>query len=169
MTQDQQQLIDDFNGIIKECEDFCCITRHTTLQREARERLLRLSRRCMELKGEAIAAEDENFANLLLGFQCVCSALEAELSMWILLKEETPNKAWDELIRAQMSTANAARAHRGFSHLKGHGHRLQQIEELVFPPQVFVSAGLVVGYQECSICGGEYGNCEHIAVCGRIL
>jgi hypothetical protein len=50
------------------------------------------------------------------------------------------------------------------------------IEELVFPPQVFFSAGLVVQKSICSICGTEYGDCFHVVgrpymreLCRRIL
>jgi hypothetical protein len=40
---------------------------------------------------------------------------------------------------------------------------LVAIEKIIFPPQSFVSSGLVVRHQICSICGAEYGGCDHLA------
>ena len=82
--------------------------------------------------------------------------------MWILLKEGRPDEAWDELVNAPDGVSNAIRAHNGFSHLDPHLQTLDAIEHLVFPPQVFMSVGMIVGSQICSICGSEYEDCEHI-------
>jgi hypothetical protein len=139
------------------------MTRDSGIQKDACTKLQTLVADCRTLKSEAVAAGDEDFANLLLGFECVASCLSEELAMWILLKEEKPDEAWDSLCSAQMAAANAARAHNGFAHLETHAQRLEEIERLVFPPQVFVSAGIIVRHQECSICGSEYGDCEHLA------
>lgn len=97
-----------------------------------------------------------------MGCECVTLALIAELKMWLLLKEENPDDAWDELINAQMAYVDAVRAHSGFNHLTQHSERLEAIEKLIFPPQVFVSSGIIVKNQECSICGKEYGDCDHL-------
>ena len=82
--------------------------------------------------------------------------------MWLLLKEERPNEAWDQLILAQDSAIAATRAHYGFAHLSRHNERLEAVENLVFPPQVFMSSGFLAGSQECSICASEYGECDHL-------
>ena len=82
--------------------------------------------------------------------------------MWLLLKEGKPDAAWGELITAQMASVDAVRAHPGVAHLSEHNKRLEAIEELVFPPQVFISSGMIAGKQECSICGAEYGDCDHL-------
>ncbi|NML91551.1 hypothetical protein HHL26_21165 [Sphingobium sp. TB-6] len=37
------------------------------------------------------------------------------------------------------------------------------MEKWFFPPQVFMSAGLIVKRQECSLCGDDYEKCDHIA------
>jgi hypothetical protein len=119
----------------------------------------------VELRDEkraAVAAQNEDLANLLLGYQCVATCLHAEITMWLLLKSEKPDEAWDSLVSAQMAAADAARAHPGFHHVTHQAERLEAIEKLVFPPQVFVSAGAIVRRQECSICGGEYGECGHL-------
>jgi len=38
------------------------------------------------------------------------------------------------------------------------------IEKIIFPPQIFVSAGMIVENQKCSICHKEYSDadCDHI-------
>ena len=89
--------------------------------------------------------------------------LRSEIRMWLLLKDEKPDEAWEELINAQTAAVAAARAHNAFSHLERRAEYLETIEATVFPPQVFVSAGVIVRYQECSICGNEYGECAHVA------
>jgi len=152
-----------FNEKIKEAEVFLSITRDSNLQREAIDSLQQLQIAVDAEKDIAIKHGDEDYANLLLGCECVTAALIAELKMWLFLKEENPDAAWDELVRAQMASWDAVRAHQGFAHLSNQFKKLEAIEKIVFPPQVFVSSGMIVKKQECSICGGEYGECDHLA------
>lgn len=162
MTQ-TNPTIDRLNSIIKDVETVRCITRASELQRAACGRLKDLLAECREQKVAAVSAGDEDFANLVLGFECVARYLRAEIEMWLLLKEEKPDEAWDKLVSAQNSAIAAVRAHRGFAHLEKIGERLLTIEKILFPPQTFVSTGLVVRNQICSICGTEYGECDHLA------
>ncbi len=154
--------VSSFNAIVKESEVFLSIARDSTLQQEALEKLLAFGVSVASEKAAAINRGNDDYANLLLGCECVSSALVAELRMWLLLKEGKPDAAWDELITAQMASVDAVRAHPGFAHLSEHNKKLEAIEELVFPPQVFISSGMIVGKQECSICGAEYGDCNHL-------
>lgn len=151
-----------FNDQIKEAEVFLSIARDSTLQRQAVEKLQVLATSVAAEKDGAIKNSNEDYANLLLGCECVAAALIAELRMWLLLKEGKPDAAWDELINAQMVSIDAIRAHPGFAHLSEHNRKLEAIEELVFPSQVFISSGMIAGKQECSICGEEYGDCDHL-------
>jgi hypothetical protein len=96
--------------------------------------------------------------------------------MWLRLKQDDPDAAWDQLVDAQGQTILAVRAHEGFRNLEHRHRRLEVIEQIVFPPQVFLSAGLIVKRQECSICQADYEDCEHIVgrpymgeFCFRIL
>jgi hypothetical protein len=155
--------IQKFNDIIKYCDNYCVMTRDSRLQRDAIAKLQAMIVDCGDIKLKAVAHEDEEFANILLGFECVAQCLCAELEMWIFLKEEKPDEAWDRLVAAQMAAVDSVRAHRTFAHNEAQAARLEEIERLVFPPQVFVSAGMIVRHQECSICGSEYGDCEHLA------
>jgi hypothetical protein len=82
--------------------------------------------------------------------------------MWLLLKAEKPDEAWNKLVDAQASTRNAIRAHDRFSGIEQNSLRLASIEKLIFPPQIFLSSGLIVRSQICSICGLEYNDCSHV-------
>lgn len=162
MSNTLPPFVSAFNAIVKESEVFLSIARDSALQQQAVEKLLAFGSSIASEKAAAIDRGNEDHANLLLGCECVSSALVAELKMWLLLKEGNPDAAWDELIAAQMASVDAVRAHPGFSHLSDHNKKLEAIEELIFPPQVFISSGMIVGKQECSICGAEYGDCDHL-------
>ena len=162
MDSKEQPVVDCFNTAVKESEVFLSITRDAQLQKAASIKLGMVLEDVSKEKKVAILSGDENYANILLGCECVLRALIAEIKMWILLKQENPDEAWDQLIIAQMGSVAASRAHNGFSHLEHHFKRLEAIEQLVFPPQVFFSAGLLIKSQKCSICGMEYEDCEHL-------
>ena len=162
MNDNLPPFVSEFKTKVQEAEIFLSIARDSALQQEAIENLMAFSESIVTEMAIAIENKDENYANLLLGCACVTSALVAELRMWLLLKEDKPDAAWDELVTAQMASVEAVRAHPGFAHLAEHNRKLEAIERLVFPPQVFISSGMVVGRQECSICGTEYGDCDHL-------
>jgi len=162
MTVRHLPIEENLNREIERIENLLCITRCSDLQRQALASLEGVEATIKTEKGKAIADNDEDLANLLLGFQCVVDALSSELEMWLLLKDEKPDAAWDKLVAAQMSSIDAARAHSSFSHLICNNERLEVVEKIVFPPQVFVSAGMIVQSQICSICGQEYEECSHL-------
>ena len=155
--------ITEFNDLVKESEIFLSIARDSELQQESCENLESVLPKIAQEKKKAIENNNESYANLLLGCERVAKALLNELQMWLLLKQEKPDAAWNHLVNAQMEAANAAKAHDGFRHLEHHRRRLEMIEKIVFPPQVFVSSGMIVHKQECSICSEDYDGCEHIA------
>ena len=162
MNNSPSSLIEEFNKIIKEAEVFRFITRCSELQAATRETLDKLRLRILELKAGAIEERNEDFANLLLGYSCVVEVLIAEIEMWLHLKCEEPDKAWEKLVTAQKLSIAAARTHEGFGHLVHHHQRLETIEKLLFPAQVFVSPSMIAKHQQCSICGNEYEDCEHL-------
>lgn len=158
-----KEIIDKFNEIIIHCENMSCITRDSGLQKEAIGILESLLDDFASHKQASIGEGNESGANLFLGFECVVKCVSAQLQMWLLLKQENPDEAWSQLVLAQGLALDATRAHEGFSHVETEYKRLLDIEKLIFPPQVFLSAGLVVNSQECSICGSEYDECDHLA------
>ncbi|HZR76523.1 hypothetical protein [Bradyrhizobium sp.] len=159
---DYSNEIELFNDSVDEKASLACITRDSDLQRHAIAELSTLGLTVDDWKKRAIAEQDEHHANLFLGCECIIDALSAELKMWLQLKEDNPDAAWNSLVSAQMATRDAMRAHKGFSHLEHRAIRLVNIERVVFPKQVFLSAGLIVGRQQCSICNLEYEDCSHL-------
>jgi hypothetical protein len=162
MTPSLPDSVAVFNAVVKEVEFLLSIARSSSLQREACERLKLQAQILAAEKAKAVAEGNEDFANLLLGCECVNTSMLAELNMWLLLKEEKPEEAWDQLVLAQNGAIDATRAHAGFAHLTHQNAKLEEVEQLVFPPQVFISSGLIAANQECSICGSEYGECDHL-------
>jgi hypothetical protein len=152
----------EFNKIVDECSTFIYVTRDRELQRGACAKLENLLARVETEKESARTSGDEDYANLLLGCECVANALVSEINMWLLLKDGRPDEAWDALLGAQSGLSSAMRAHEGFAQVEGRIRRLDSIERLIFPPQVFLSTGMLVKSQICSVCGGEYEDCEHV-------
>lgn len=159
---DLPPFIASFDTLVERSENMLSIARGRELQEQACSELTDALTAIAAEKQRAIKAADENYANMLLGCECVARALMAEIRMWMLLKTEEPDAAWDQLVAAQMASVDAVRAHAVFTHLQRHVQRLEAIERLVFPPQVFISSGFVVNSQECSVCGSEYEECDHL-------
>ena len=162
MTDAQLEFLEEYNEVISACGVLCFCTRDTGLQEEGCLRLEALRSRIENEKAKAIEAADDKFANDLLGCSCLASAMIAELRMWVLLKEQDPDRAWTQLVNAQHELADAMKASPGFSHLGDRIERLNSIEKTVFPPQIFFSAGMVVREEICSICGNDYEDCAHV-------
>jgi hypothetical protein len=110
------QFVASLNEAVKRWQVFLCITRDRDLQEQACAEIEAVRPTVAEEKEKAICQGNEDYANLLLGCECAAGALLAEIQMWIALKSEEPDKAWDELVAAQMATAGAVRAHRCFGH-----------------------------------------------------
>jgi len=163
MRSEIPEFVQRFNQVIEDCEHLCSIARDSDLQRDASGKLEREIAEVIEEKNHAIKDGNENYANCLLGCEYAARAILAELRMWLLLKREEPEAAWDQLINAQHALCAAMRAHVGFSHLVEPLKRLSIIEDVVFPPQIFSSAGLIAGALRCSVCGEDYEECPHLA------
>ena len=54
-----------------------------------------------QTKVKCIRNEDEENANLMLSCECFVDALILELEMWVQLKKDEPNTAWNSLVTAQ--------------------------------------------------------------------
>src|SRR5438128_1619568 len=117
MTPSIPAVVAEFNTVIEEVQVLLSIARSSLLQRDACTRLQAQSQILTTEKARAVEDANEDLANLLLGCQCVNTSLLAELNMWLLLKEERPDEAWDQLILAQDGAIDATRAHVGFAHL----------------------------------------------------
>jgi hypothetical protein len=162
MSDDISARIAAFNELVRSAQVLLSIARDSDLQQAMLASLSELSTSVAGWKAAAVAEGNEVNANLFLGMECLLKALHAELEMWLMLKRQEPELAWDHLITAQTATCHALRAAPGFSSLESHATRLDAIEKVVFPPQVFVSAGLIVSKAICTICGTDYEECPHL-------
>jgi hypothetical protein len=134
-----------------------------SFQQEAVEKLRKFLGTMMSRKSVAVKAGDEELGRLLLCAELMATALSHELSMWIRLKENKPNDAWDELVEAQATAGRAVQVHSMAGHLEEtYIKRLYLLENLLFPPQIFMSVGIVVRSSKCSICGTDYALCDHV-------
>lgn len=152
----------EFSKITDECQRFCFMSRAKELQLEACEKLSNFRKEASTLKKQMVAVTDEDSANAMLSFERTIDALIDELKMWIALKDDDPNSAWNHLINAQDAVRTAILAHHEAYCLEGYIERLHVLEQLLFPPQIFMSSSMAIESQECSICGEEYGECNHI-------
>lgn len=167
---------EEFRETANTCQNFCYMSRAKEFQLEARHNLEMLAEKTHVLKSKAIEAEYENAANAMLSFEETIEALINELSMWIAFKDENPGSAWDYLVNAQMAVINAMQAHSMASHLEDYAEHLSALEDFLFPKQYFLSPGLIIKEAKCSICGEEYGECEHVVgrpymgeICSRVI
>ncbi len=154
---------DKFDEIVHEAQRFSPFVRAKELQQEQIIKLDRLLEQIIEYKKEMVEESNEEYANILLSLQSMAQALTSELKMIIELKNDNPNDGWNHLIDAQMNIRTAMQAHpTGGEHLEGYVQKLHALEKLLFPNQMFMSTGLVAKEGECSICGQEYGECDHL-------
>jgi hypothetical protein len=150
-----------YNALLEEVEPLLFIVRESALQRGAIGQIAAFVDRADQARLEAISLSDAECANLLLGFRSAARSLSAELNMYLLLKQDRPEEAWGALIGAQSELGAAARAHSSFR-FEPKAQHLRAMESHFFPPQVFMSAGMIVREQECSICRADYEKCDHI-------
>lgn len=111
----------------------------------------------------AILAGDGTVANDLLALISVAKSLAAEVNMYVLLKDGESEKAWNLLIDAQDLITAAGSASKSLTNLDAKFDHLRELERWLFPPQSFVSVGLIVTERHCSICQDSYEKCDHIA------
>lgn len=164
MNKEVELFLKEFNEVMIECRKFCFMSRGKEFQQEAVKKLTTLKQKATSLKERIIKVKDEDSANTMLSLENLIDAMINELEMWIALKEDNPNKAWDFLINAQSAVRTASQAHSLAIDLnaEGYANKLHLLEKLLFPPQIFFSPSFIIERAECSICGKEYGECEHI-------
>jgi len=165
MKSEVKKFLEKFNkAMIEEIGRFLYLVRDKHYQKEAIDKLIKLRQQAVNLKEKMINESDEENANILLSVENIAEAIINELKMWIALKEDKVNEAWDYLVDAQSAIRTALQAHEIALKLNGEGYanKLHLIEKLIFPPQIFFSPGFVIEESKCSICGKNYEECEHI-------
>lgn len=163
MIKEVEDFFSKYDKSIQDAGKMAAITRDKQMQIDAASQLELLLQEASTLKNNMISNKNEDEANLLLGIECSMSSLVNLLNMWISLKDDDPDKAWDFLVDAESLAIDATRAHSKFGHLSDHYIKLLlAIERLIFPPQIFFS-NVTLDYKEtCSVCGNEYEDCDHL-------
>ena len=176
MNEKVQKFEIEFSEIANDLQKFCFMTRAKELQLEACTKLELLKDMASRIKQEVISCSDEDAANAMLSFEETITALLSELRMWIALKDDDADSAWNFLVSAQYAARAAMQAHSIADHLDGYVNHLYVLEQVLFPPLAFFSPELIIEQSKCSICGQEYGECENILgkaymgkICTRII
>ena len=164
MNPKAEEIFKRFRNDIKDLKKLLFITRGLEILQNSRGELENTKNELEQLKQEVIELGDEDAANLILSLEHISSAIIEEFSMWIHLKEDNPNLAWDNLINAQDHAVTAVQVHKLAEEfeIESYINRLHAVERVLFPPQVFVSASMIIGETTCSICGKDSDECEHI-------
>ncbi len=164
------------NKLLTSEQRYAVFVRAIELQQESAERLQGLISQCKDLKEAWIALGEDSEANAFLCFEQMATALFEEIQCYLALKADDADGAWNHLINAEGHASSAMKAHEFASHLEGYIKRLYSLEEAFFPLPVFFSSGFIVKKSQCSICGSEYGECDHIKgrpymgkICARII
>jgi hypothetical protein len=119
-------------------------------------------------KVTVVSDQDEGKANTILSMELALTTVWHELEMWMDLKRDRPDSAWGHLVDAQVCCSAAINVRRQLAArhstdgLENLQRKLEVLEQLVFPPQVFTSIGGTTKVRECSICGNSYDDCSHI-------
>lgn len=133
----------------------------TKLQRDDIAKLKELADKVFAYKKAAQERQDESGANaafvLLVHIHGVCEFL----SMWITLKQHKLEHAWNHLVDSQNYIRCGVRLGE-LGQFPAFIRHLEIAEKTLFPPQIFLSSALQYEWSECSICGGEYGECIHV-------
>jgi hypothetical protein len=154
----------ELEQIIGDHEKFLCFTRGIEFQKTSVQELDAFMKKLLELKEKMIETKDEESANILLSFEFLLWTYIYEFKMWICLKEDKINDAWEALVQAESYLSSSFKASDIVVDFGAENYtaKLHLLEHLLFPPQTFTSITAVAEKAECSICGQEYGKCDHL-------
>jgi hypothetical protein len=161
--KDFDSIVSEYNEKIDQALKFNFLVRASELQTEQAELLSRFKNQIKNYKYQAIQRENEDIANIFFHFQCVLNSIISALKMWVSLKEEDYQKSWSLLVDAQEYAIVAIRASDNHYGINNYIHQLEMIEKTIFPGwNLFNSSGFIETCGDCSVCGQEYGNCDHL-------
>lgn len=160
---EQFEIIEIYNEAMLKSQNIAIFTRNKEIQTDEIEHLKKYDEYLEAVKNDYIKEKNEKVANLILCLQLGSRAVCCELSMLVFLKDNEMEKAWNNLIEAQYLTLNVIRNHpTNGDYLLGYMKRLNEYETLLFPKMMFSSYGGIIKNSECSICGNDYGKCDHL-------
>jgi threonine aldolase len=119
------------NGLLI-CYGSCCHELQTREQHRQHALVQKLER----YLEQGIQAQNERQANAAFIYLNVAATLLHNLQLWLLLKSDRMNEAWDQLVEAQDSLRSALRFVQDDA-LRHWYMELLAAEKLLFPPQRF--------------------------------
>lgn len=162
MTPEVQRVARRYEWVAKKLEPFIIGCRDLGLQRQAVRVARRLEDWLARRTAELGHSEHEEAANITYTLEAMTEAVRHTIALWIEFKADKAEKAWDELVAAQRTAEAALRFHPCAGNMRGLLAHLTALEQLLFPPMVFLSTGLIVGREECSLCHDDIEKCDHI-------
>ena len=168
MSKTISELMGAFDSLAESAQTLAFAPRGLELQQVMCQELDEFLAEIATAKTAAVARSDESDANYALAMELSLKSIWHELQMWICLKTDAGERAWDNLVEAQyhcMRAIDVREQLEGFGaaeRLENLLSKLLFIERAVFPPQMFQSVGGVIARRVCSICQRPYDECEHI-------
>jgi len=155
-----QYVFDELNKMIT----YLYFTRGIEFQELYVKKIDELLTRVVNDKSKYIKERNETLSNGLLSIENMLLSTKHLFEMIIFLKQDLPSKAWESLVYAQNTLHFAHMAAKNIFKVND-GHMLEIMnvyETYIFPTQVYNSIEAIYGSSTCSICGKEYGTCNHI-------
>ena len=148
---------------LKNAMRYCFLTRGIEFQRRKAGQLSALYLDIIAKKACEASAGHTEAANYLLAMECAVQCLRMELEMYVSLKTDDMDGAWENLIGAQDAARDSMSADESVREaMEERLCWLDRIESVMFPRQVFMSPGLVARKTHCSICKKPYEECQHL-------
>jgi hypothetical protein len=162
-SSDTNSIIEDFNRIIEKAQNIAIFSRAIEIQLEEIDVLKFYDEALQSIKEKFIFSKDEENANQILCVQYLTRTIMHELSFLVCSKQDKMDEAWDNLVHAQILVQNVVRNQiNNANNLTNYIERLHFYEALMFPKMKFSSIGGIVIENECSICGKDYEECDHL-------
>lgn len=168
MSELPDDLFAEFENTVTEAQSLAFLARDAALQQEAVQAIDTFLKVLVARKVAEVRGGNELAANTVLSMELALLSVRSYLQTCVLLKQDAAEEAWNRLIDAQQACDSAISVRRQLGRdfdltgLQNYRSVLQQIEEVVFPSQLFCSVGGTCDSRECSICGGEYDECGHV-------
>src|SRR5438309_5187135 len=107
MSDSLQALLKEFEEVAQEGQTLAFLPRDTALQRAAVDKIDTFLRALGQSKELAVRKGDEGSANAILAMELTLNTVRNQLLMWVALKQDAPESAWDHLVDAQQACDTA--------------------------------------------------------------
>jgi len=156
------EIRESYDDFIDSCQKFNYLTRSESIQREKIKECEEYIRVVKSYKSQAITDKNEDASGFLFHMQCMLNAMRSSLIVWVNVKGEKYNEAWNSLIDAQeyVEVALKIEEYDGVINMRFH---LDSMENAIFPGwKLYNSPGHTETIGKCSICGKIFSKCDHI-------